>query len=92
MFYEDDDEMDMPTPCMKCGKIFDLNDGVGSEKWFPNTVICEKCGNEEEAEIERDEEIKEMKDGLSDAKYNVNFYTKELKRLGISDDEISKIK
>ena len=42
MFYEDDDEMDMPTPCQKCGNLFDLNDGVGSEKWFPNTVICEK--------------------------------------------------
>lgn len=37
-------DFEMPTPCQKCGEIFDLNDGVGSELWFPNTVICENCG------------------------------------------------
>ena len=41
MAYETPDHnMEMPTPCQKCGGWFDLLDGGGSEKWFPNTVIC----------------------------------------------------
>jgi len=92
MFYEDegDDGMEMPTPCINCGKIFDLNDGVGSKKWFPNTVICEKCFDKEEEEIERDEEIYDMKLSLANAKWDVNYYTEELKKLGLTDEEISK--
>ena len=45
-------DFEMPTPCQHCGEIFDLNDGFGSEKWYPNTVICEECYRKEEAEIE----------------------------------------
>lgn len=35
-----DHNFEMPTPCQKCGKIFELNDGIGSEKWYPLTIIC----------------------------------------------------
>jgi hypothetical protein len=78
-----DEEMDMPCPCQKCGSWFDLNDGYGSEKWFPNTVICEKCYHEEEKEILVDEEIEELKMELDDAVYTVNNCRKRLKVHGI---------
>ena len=78
-----DEEMDMPCPCQRCGKWFDLNDGVGSEKWYPNTVICEDCGREEEKEIERDEQIEDLKSSLEDAVYTVNECRRELNKLGI---------
>jgi len=43
------DNMEMPTPCQKCGNLFDLNDGTGSTKWFPNPA-----GNERTAEEVKD--------------------------------------
>ena len=54
-------EMDMPTPCQRCGNIFELNDGRASEKWYPNTIICDSCDSEEEDEIQLDDEIEELK-------------------------------
>ena len=78
-----DEEMEMPCPCQKCGKWFDLNDGYGSEKWFPNTVVCKTCHREEEKEIERDEEIQDLKQELDDAVYTVNNCKKRLKEFGI---------
>ncbi len=77
------ENFEMPTSCQKCGEIFDLNDGTGSEKWFPNTVICQKCGNMEEKEIERDEEISDLKSQLEDAVFTINDCRKRLKEFGI---------
>jgi peptide subunit release factor 1 (eRF1) len=77
------EEMEMPTPCLHCDKWFDLNDGHGSEKWYPNKVICPKCGREEEAEIERDEEISELKDQITDAVYTIEDAKERLKVLGV---------
>lgn len=91
-YIELDEEMDMPCPCSKCGNWFDLNDGVISEKWYPKTVICESCGNEEEKEIERDSEISELKNCLSDAMWTVNDCKRQLLELGISQTEIDAIK
>lgn len=78
------EEMEMPVPCKHCGKWFDLNDGHGSVKWYPNTVICPKCGREEEAENERDEEILELKDQIQDAVYTIEDAKERLKVLGVS--------
>lgn len=72
MAYENADEnMEMPCPCHKCGGWFDLHDGCGSEKWFPNTVICESCSRIEEQEIEIEDEISELKSEIEDAEYTV---------------------
>lgn len=72
MAYETPDHnMEMPTPCQKCGGWFDLNDGVGSEKWFPNTTICSECGRIEEQEIQLGDEIQELKDEIEDAEWTV---------------------
>jgi len=75
--------MEMPTPCQKCGGWFELNEGSGSVKWFPNTVICQKCGEEEKAEIERDEEIQDLKNAIDDAEFTIKESRSRLQELGI---------
>ena len=80
-----DEEMEMPCPCQKCGDWFDLNDGHGSKKWFPHTVICKKCYREEEKEIERDEEIEDLKNQISDAEYTLKECRERLQKLGVTD-------
>jgi|GEM_PF-1714630 len=80
-----DEEMEMPTPCQHCGKWFDLNDGHGSEKWHKGIVICPTCGREEEKEIERDEEIQDLKNELSDAEYTVKSVRKQLVDYGLKE-------
>lgn len=65
-------EMDMPTPCTHCGDIFDLNDGYGSDKWYPNIVICENCYNKEQEEIEEDERWENINTELTNALYSLN--------------------
>ncbi|MCC6817996.1 MAG: hypothetical protein IT245_03785 [Bacteroidia bacterium] len=81
------EEMEMPTPCQKCGEIFDLLDGLSSFKWFPNTVICEKCGNKEVEEIEKDEEIEDLKAAIEDAEYTIVSAKKRLQELGVEEDK-----
>lgn len=73
----------MPTPCQKCGKWFELNDGAYSEKWFPNTVICQNCGNDEEIEIRRDEEIEDLKNQIDDAEVTIKEARSRLIELGV---------
>ncbi len=77
------EELEMPTPCQKCGEIFDLNDGTGSIKWFPNTVICQKCGDEEEKEVARDKEIEDLKSQIDDANFTIKEARSRLMELGI---------
>jgi len=76
-------EMDMPTPCQRCGTIFELNDGCVSEKWYPNTIICDQCSWDELDEIEQNEEIDELKEGIEDAKLTIKNNTERLLELGI---------
>jgi hypothetical protein len=75
-------QMEMPTPCQGCGKWFDLTDGGGSEKWYPNTVICPVCCEKEKAEIEVDEEVEDLKIQIEDAEYTLKHARKRLKELG----------
>src|SRR5699024_4415764 len=65
-------QFEMPTPCQNCGEFFDLHDGYGSEKWFPNTVICENCHYIEEKEIEEDERWEEINIELSTALFGLD--------------------
>lgn len=69
------EEFEMPTLCQHCSNIFDLNDGYGSEKWHPNTVICENCYFEEEKEIEEDERWEEINIEVSNALYGLDKET-----------------
>jgi hypothetical protein len=83
MIPEECDDMEMPTPCQRCGDIFDLNDGRESEKWYPGTVICETCAGEETVEVEQDTFIEALEDELEDAIWTVNDCHKRLKQLSI---------
>ncbi len=74
--------MEMPTPCQKCGDLFELLDGLTSEKWYPNIIICEPCGLTEREEIERDEEISALKEEISEAEYTLKSARKRLAELG----------
>lgn len=79
----DDVEMDMPTPCQNCGRIFELHDGCGSRKWHPGTVICEDCGKEEDEEIALDEEISDLKEAIADAETTIKESKERLMELGV---------
>lgn len=82
MAYETPDHnMDMPTPCQKCGGWFDLHDGIGSDKWYPNTVICEDCAKIEQQEIETEEEISELKSEIEDAEYTIKSGKERMEEL-----------
>lgn len=75
------EEMEMPCPCQHCGEIFDLHDGSASEKWYPNIVICEKCGDLEDKEVETDEEVSETIEYLENSLYTVSEKYVELDEL-----------
>lgn len=72
------DYMDMPTPCQKCNSIFDLHDGGASEKWFPNTTICQSCSDEEKQEIEQDEYIDDLLYNLDIPESQHDHYKNEI--------------
>ena len=76
-----DTEMEMPTPCEKCGGFFDLLDGLGSEKWYPNIVICKSCGEKERCEIERDAEIEQLELDIEDAEHTLQSSRERLAKL-----------
>jgi|SRR5882762_2759228 len=63
---ENFEEMEMPVPCQKCGEWFDLNDGYGSKKWFPNIVICASCFDDEQKELDLEDEIYNLKNEISE--------------------------
>lgn len=86
---EELEEMEMPTPCQKCGEWFDLHDGYGSKKWFPKTTICEECHELEEDEIDKDEEISQLQETIDDAKVTILEAKLRLKELGIEDESFS---
>ena len=59
-----------------------MANGTGSAKWFPNTIICQKCGDEEEKEIEREEEIEDLKNQIDDAEITIKDCRSRLSELG----------
>lgn len=69
----------MPTPCQKCGEWFELNEGRGSRRWYPDTVICSDCGEEEQEEIEREEEIKELEEEMTELEESFKYAKQEIR-------------
>ena len=72
--------MEMPTPCERCGDLFDLLDGKVSPR-SPRIVICEECADQEEEQIEEEEEIQELKDEIAEAKDTIERNTRRLYEL-----------
>ena len=84
-----DEEMDMPTPCQHCGESFDLDDGGASEKWYPNTIICETCSAKEDMEVEDDERWETINNEISNALYDLE--DEENLKSRLSEDNILNI-
>ncbi len=84
----DESEMDMPTPCESCGRWGELNDMVGSSKWYPGIVICDTCGLLEDKEIQLDNEIDNEENNLRDAEWQIEESTKELEKLRVKKIEL----
>lgn len=80
----DFDEDAMPTLCEVCGGMFDLDDGSTHPK--KDIIICEGCAYDIEQEIEKEEEIEELKNQLSDAEWTVNHTKQQLEKLGVSKE------
>ena len=86
---DDYEEMGMPTPCQHCGKIFELYDGGISGRRYPNTIICEKCAAQEDAEVEEDERWETINDEISNALYDLE--NEENLKSRLNEDNILKI-
>lgn len=83
------EEMDMPTPCIHCGELFDLNDGGTSGKWYPSTIICPQCSTQEDGEIEEDERWETINNEVSNALYDLE--NEENLKSRLDEDNIIKI-
>ncbi len=88
MDFEDEEDIEMPTPCQHCGEIFDLNDGGASVKWYPNTVICSNCSKKEDIELEIENEIEDLENALADAEYTIKDSQERLSELRIKLSEL----
>lgn len=74
---------DMEEPCQcDCGKWFDLQDGDSS--MYSNKIICEECGDKEEAEEERQIEIDDIEQDLDDAFYTIKQCIRRANKIGYS--------
>ena len=87
--YQEEHEFDedaMPCPCTVCGGWFDLEDGSEHPR-KKGHVICEGCAHDIEQEIEKEEEIQECLDLISDAEYTINENKKRLQELGYNPQD-----
>ena len=80
--------MEMPTPCESCGQWCELDDMVGSDKWYKDIVICRECSDLEEKEIELDNDIENEQNNLADAEWQIKESTRELERLRVKKVEL----
>jgi len=71
------------TSGRKCFDAFDLTDGYASEKWHKGITICPACHDLEELEIEKDEEIQDLQNAISDAEITIKDARERLKELGV---------
>lgn len=82
--YQEDHQFDedaMPCVCSVCNGTFDLNDGSANPR-KENEIICEGCANDIEQEIEKEEEIEELKNQIDDAVYTIKDARGRLEELG----------
>lgn len=76
------DEDACPCPCTVCGGWFDLYDGAPNPR-KENEVICEGCAHDIDKEIEREDEIEDLKYVISDAEYTIKEAKNRLEELGV---------
>lgn len=84
------EEMECPTPCNHCHKVFDLHDGYRSQKWHRGIVICPTCHEEEEREVELEEEVEDLRASIEDAEHTIKHARARLIELGVTIAESGK--
>lgn len=81
---EDFDEDDMPCPCTVCNEWFDLNDGKEHPR-KDGHVICASCADSIQEEVDREEEIQELRDEIHDAECTIENAKDRLRQLGVKE-------
>lgn len=84
--YQDDHQFDedaMPCVCSVCNGTFDLNDGSNHPR-RENEIICEGCADDIEKEIEKEEEIEDLKSQIDDAVITIKDARNQLIELGVN--------
>ena len=85
--FKDDHQFDedaMPCLCSVCHGMFDLDDGAPNPR-NDREIICEGCADDIEKEIEREDEIDELKSQIEDAKITIKNCYKRLGELDYHD-------
>lgn len=86
------EEMEMPSNCEKCKMLFDLNNGLPSQKWYDKTTIfCKDCAALEDFEIERDKDNIEIKELVTNIDNALTYIKKRQHRLEILKLKILKV-
>jgi hypothetical protein len=83
------DEDAMPCLCEVCNGWFDLEDGAEHPR-KPNITICEGCADDIQKEVDKEEEIEELQNQISDAEYTIKDCKEQLTRLIPAKQEESK--
>ena len=78
--------MEMPTPCMKCGGVFDLNEGVSVDDG--NVIFCHSCGTLENEKSEIYDEIEGLEMENESMFSEIRWNRKRLKELREQLDKI----
>ena len=79
VFDDPDENMEMPCQCT-CGQWFDLNDGCQDLENDRN-VICSDCAEAQEERKQKEEDIQDLLDTISDAQITIRDSKAELRRL-----------
>ena len=85
-----DETMDMPTPCLICDEIFDLNDGKGGLTHdTSDKTICITCYENQEEQKKRVDIIREALEKIEDNESQIETYRENLSEIkeGIRDCE-----
>lgn len=77
------DEDASPCICEVCNGWFDLDDGLDHPR-KQNIIICEGCAMDIQKEIEKEEDIEELKSQIDDAVITIKDARTELENLGVS--------
>jgi len=79
VFDDPDENMEMPCQCT-CGQWFDLNDGC-KDLDNDRNVICSDCAGVQEESKQKEEDIQDLLDTISDAQITIRDSKAELQRL-----------
>ena len=73
-------EMEMPTPCVICGEIFDLHDGKGGLTHETCEVtVCANCYSKQSTEKDRVDKVRELLENKEEKEDSIDEYDNQMK-------------